>query len=186
MGFRRSRVISSRALRSRSLVTAYTRWYIPPLRGRALGYWSVSVEFVKLLIYIHAVQRIEHIARLECGVCTFTHLRFLLFRNHMFCCAFRPFSPFPRTSVGPTARYFHRVTTDFVAHDVRGNLVTRKVPVIVGDPGEAYVLIEPGIGSALRAASPFASASAARAEDRCKLTFFHDSRHFGYGKLSVR
>lgn len=102
----------------------------------------------------------------------------------MFRCAFRPFSPFPRTSVGPTARYFHRITTDFVAHDVRGNLVTRKVPIIVGDPGEAYVLIEPGIGSALRAASPFASASAARAEDRCKLTFFHDSRHFGYESSS--
>lgn len=98
----------------------------------------------------------------------------------MFRCAFRPVPPFPRTSVGPTARYFHRVTTDFVAHDVRGNLVTRKVSVIVGDPGETYVLIEPGVSSALRAASPFASASAARAEDRCKLTFFHDSQHFGH------
>ena len=104
----------------------------------------------------------------------------------MFCCAFRPFSPFPRTTIGPTARYFHRVTTDFIAHDVRGNLVTRKVPVVIGNPGETYVLVESGVGSALRAASPFPSVSAARAEDRCKLTFFHDSQYFGFGKLSVR
>ncbi|KAL2862695.1 uncharacterized protein BJX67DRAFT_375118 [Aspergillus lucknowensis] len=78
------------------------------------------------------------------------------------------------------ARYFHQVTTDFIAHDMRGNLVTRRVPVIVGDPGETYVLIEPGLGSALRAASPFTSASAACAEDRCKLTYFHDSQYFGF------
>lgn len=69
---------------------------------------------------------------------------------------------------------------------MRGTLVTRKVPIIVGDPGETYVLIEPGVGSALRAASPFTSASAASAEDRCKLTFFHDSQHFGFGKSLVR
>ncbi|KAJ5232069.1 hypothetical protein N7468_005025 [Penicillium chermesinum] len=102
----------------------------------------------------------------------------------MFRCAFRPFSPFPRTSIASTARYFHRVTTDFIAHDVRGTLVTRKVPIIVGDPGETYVLIEPGVGNALRAASPFTSASAASAEDRCKLTFFHDSQHFGFESSS--
>ena len=59
------------------------------------------------------------------------------------------------------------------------------MPVIVGDPGEAYVLIEQEVGSALRAASPFMSASAASAEYRCKLTFFHDSQHFGFGTLSV-
>lgn len=105
----------------------------------------------------------------------------------MFRCALWPFSPFPRTSAARTARYFHRVTTDFVAHDVRGNLVTKKVLVIVGNPGETYVLIEPGVGNAFRAAalhtaSPSVSASAACADDRCKLTFFHDSQHFGYGK----
>ena len=130
------------------------------------------------------MHRIELIPRLECEVnaCAFTPLKILLPRYHMFRCAFRPFSPFPRTSIAPTARYFHRVTTDFIAHDVKGNLVTRKVPVIIGDPGETYVLIEPGVGSALRAASPSTSASAASAEDRCKLTFFHDSQHFGFGK----
>ncbi|KAJ5678682.1 hypothetical protein N7462_006926 [Penicillium macrosclerotiorum] len=64
-----------------------------------------------------------------------------------------------------------------------GDLVTRKVPVIIGNPGETYVLIDPGVGSALCAASPFTSASAAISEDRCKLTYFHDSQHFGLGKI---
>jgi hypothetical protein len=59
------------------------------------------------------------------------------------------------------------------------------VPVIIGEPGETYVLIETEVGSAFRAASPFISASAASAKDRCKLTFFHDSQHFGFGMLSV-
>jgi hypothetical protein len=83
-----------------------------------------------------------------------------------------------------TARYFHRVTTNFITHDARGNLVTRKVPIIIGNLGETYVLIEQGVGSALRAASPFMS-SAASAKDRYKLTFFHDSQHFSFGALSV-
>jgi hypothetical protein len=101
----------------------------------------------------------------------------------MFRSAFRPFASFSSTRSGRAARYFHRITTDFVTHDVRGNLVTREVPVIIGNPGESYVLIEREVGFALRAASPFTSASAASAEDRCKMTFFHDSGHFGFGKL---
>ena len=61
--------------------------------------------------------------------------------------------------------------------------MTRKVPIVIGNPGETYVLIEQEVGSALRAASPFISTSVASAEDRCKLTFFHDSQHFGFGTL---
>ncbi|CAG8217649.1 unnamed protein product [Penicillium salamii] len=106
-------------------------------------------------------------------------------RSPMFRSSFPPFSSLRSTRSARTARYFHRVATDFVTHDAGGNLVTRKVPVIIGNPGETYVLIEQGVGSALRAASPFTLASAASAEDRCKLTFFHDSQHFGFGKLSL-
>jgi hypothetical protein len=108
-----------------------------------------------------------------------------LVRSNTFRCVVRPLSSFPCPRRARSARLLHHVTTDFITHDGRGNQVTRKVPVIVGDPGEAYVLIEQEVGSALRAASPFMSASAASAEYRCKLTFFHDSQHFGFGTLSV-
>ncbi|KAL2819486.1 hypothetical protein BJX63DRAFT_382176 [Aspergillus granulosus] len=83
-----------------------------------------------------------------------------------------------------TARYLHRVTANFINYDARGNLVPRKVPAVIGNPGESYVLIEPGVGHALHAASPRTPPSAARAEDRCQLTFFHDSQHFGFGPSS--
>ncbi|KAL4738984.1 hypothetical protein BDV11DRAFT_126692 [Aspergillus similis] len=102
----------------------------------------------------------------------------------MFRSASRPFSSSYSTGSACSARCFHRVTTDFINYDARGDLVVRKVPIIIGNPGEAYILIDPEVGSALRAASPFASASASRAEDRCKLMFFHDSRHFGFGSSS--
>ncbi|CAG8159406.1 unnamed protein product [Penicillium salamii] len=103
----------------------------------------------------------------------------------MFRSAFRPFSSLRCTRSARTARCLHRVTTEFIIHDTRGNLVTRKVPIFIGNPGETYILIEKEVGSALRAASPFISTSAASAEDRCKLTFFHDSQHFGFGTFSV-
>lgn len=121
------------------------------------------------------------ILRLKCNMfaCSFTDLSRQLVRPHMFRSASRSLLLCTRNV--PTARYFHRVTTDFISHDVRGNLISRKVPVIIGDPGETYVLIEPGVGNALRAASPFTSTYAASAEGRCKLTFFHDSQHFGFG-----
>lgn len=93
----------------------------------------------------------------------------------MFRSAFRPFSSLHCTRSARTARYFHHVTTDFITHDIGGNLVTKKVPIIISNPGETCVLIERGVGSALRAASPFVSTSAASAKDRCKLTFFYDS-----------
>ena len=104
----------------------------------------------------------------------------------MFRSASRPVCSLCRTKGirASTERYFHRVTTDFISHDMRGNLVARKVPIIIGNPGETYVLIDPAVGSALHAASPVASASATSIEDRCKLTFFHDSKHFGFGKVS--
>ncbi|KAJ5587576.1 uncharacterized protein N7459_003341 [Penicillium hispanicum] len=104
-------------------------------------------------------------------------------------CAAQHLSPLhnirsPRVRSFYIARYFHQVTTDFITRDTRGSPVTKKVPIIIGNPGEAYVLIDRGVGIALHAASPFSSASAASAEDRCKLTFFHDSQHFGFGPSS--
>lgn len=69
--------------------------------------------------------------------------------------------------------------------DVKGNPVssTTKVPIIIGNPDETYVLIDPQVGRALCAS--FDAASTSVPGDICKLTFFHDSQHFGSGKLST-
>ncbi|CAG8010276.1 unnamed protein product [Penicillium salamii] len=66
----------------------------------------------------------------------------------------------------------------------RGNPVTKKVPIIFGNPDESFVLIEQEFGRALGATSPVTLASEATVEDRCKLSFFHDSQHFGFESLS--
>lgn len=83
------------------------------------------------------------------------------------------------------ARLFHRVTTDFITHDAKGSLITERVPAIIGDPGEAYVLIPPFVGHAFRAAISSALALPADTEEQCKLTFFHDTHHFGFGEWSI-
>ncbi|KAL4937076.1 hypothetical protein BDV06DRAFT_232810 [Aspergillus oleicola] len=86
------------------------------------------------------------------------------------------------------SRYFHRITTDFVHQNETGELVSRKVGCVIGNPGESYLLIEPEVGSALRAAcltAPGSAASAPATKDQqnCQLTFFHESLHFGFESL---
>lgn len=54
---------------------------------------------------------------------------------------------------------------------MKGKLITSKVPVIIGNTGETYVLVDPRVGTALRAASPVMCASAASAEARRKRRF---------------
>lgn len=105
----------------------------------------------------------------------------------MFCAASRPF-PSLHGATRVSTRCFHRITTDFITHDATGKLVTRKVPAIIGNPGQSYVLIHPAVGVALRAGATgdssqvaTASASAARVGDTCALSFFHNSRYFGSG-----
>ncbi|CAG8235302.1 unnamed protein product [Penicillium salamii] len=67
----------------------------------------------------------------------------------------------------------------------RGNPFTKEVSIIFGSPDEGFVLIEQEVDRVLGATSPVTLASAATVEDRCKLTFFHDSEHFGFGCYSL-
>ncbi|KAJ5426710.1 hypothetical protein N7465_001780 [Penicillium sp. CMV-2018d] len=90
--------------------------------------------------------------------------RFLMFRN-----AARPLSRYLVTQ-GSRSRHFHEITTDFITQDTTGNFV----PVVIGKPGQAYVLIYPAVGENFRDAS-FTAAT----PDRCKLPFFHNTQHFG-------
>ncbi|GAQ46195.1 hypothetical protein AtubIFM54640_004456 [Aspergillus tubingensis] len=91
-----------------------------------------------------------------------------------------------RTRRSPSARYLHQVTADFQNYDSKGNLVTEKVPVIAGDPGETYLLVYPEVGSAFRAAAKKAHISAPVADviPTCKLMFFHESQHFGFAQFA--
>ncbi|KAL5040922.1 hypothetical protein BDW71DRAFT_192807 [Aspergillus fruticulosus] len=86
------------------------------------------------------------------------------------------FFSYPKT--GPcTPR--HRATMYFINYDVTGKLVTEGVLGYIGNPGESYVIVPTKVGDAFRAASHVASSAATAAQDKCKLTFFLDSNHFG-------
>ncbi|RDW74614.1 uncharacterized protein DSM5745_07276 [Aspergillus mulundensis] len=85
----------------------------------------------------------------------------------MFRTALRPFASSPchrtRSAAAYTARYFHQVTAEFINYDTSGKLVSKKVSAMMGDQGAAYIMADPVIGFAFRAASPFASPSASAA-----------------------
>lgn len=96
----------------------------------------------------------------------------------------------PRTlrggSFGAVRRHFHQVTGDFTNYDVKGVPTTAKVPIIVGEPGQTYVLVPTDIGRAFHTASlelnePTTGLSTGATDETCKATFFHDSQHFGVG-----
>jgi hypothetical protein len=98
----------------------------------------------------------------------------------------RPLAP-PFSSRRPAgARCLHQVRGNFIDDDAKGPLVSTKVPIVLGDPGQTFVLVMPDIGRALYAASlhhakSTTSGGSKPTEDRCKVTFFHDSQHFGFG-----
>lgn len=103
-----------------------------------------------------------------------------MFRN-----AFRPLTPWHGTRSARTTRSLHRITTDFITKDAKGSQVTEKVSAVICNPGKSFVMIEAGVGNALRATSPAAANSTGPAGDKCKLTFFHDSKHFASGELAA-
>ncbi|DAA73865.1 TPA_exp: Uncharacterized protein A8136_3851 [Trichophyton benhamiae CBS 112371] len=87
-------------------------------------------------------------------------------------------------------RHFHQVTGDFTDYDAKGVPTTAKVPIIVGEPGQTYVLVPTDIGRAFHTASlalnepTTGTTSSGATDETCKATFFHDSQHFGVGGSS--
>lgn len=55
---------------------------------------------------------------------------------------------------------------------------------MIGDPGEAYILIDSKVGYALRAGSTLTGIPTGlpKRPDRLALNYFHDTRHFALSK----
>ncbi|KAI0117925.1 hypothetical protein GGR51DRAFT_500553, partial [Nemania sp. FL0031] len=89
-------------------------------------------------------------------------------------CLAKPASP------NASSRPFHHVSGDFVTKEP-GNtrIVTRIIPMLIGNPEEAYVMVPAAIGQAMQAASinekPRGQYSTI---DRIPLIFHHRTRHF--------
>ncbi|WEW60541.1 hypothetical protein PRK78_006028 [Emydomyces testavorans] len=87
-----------------------------------------------------------------------------------------------RTITGnhPNRRCYHRAIAKFLTRNPNGELSTTEIPIKIGDPEEAYIMIPPAIGLAFQAGSLTDNfAVPTGIADRHKLTFFHDTRHFG-------
>lgn len=98
----------------------------------------------------------------------------------------RLFTTVHRIKPAARARACHSATADFVNYGAYGELVTDKVSIRIGDPGESYVMIPPEIGHALQAGSSLINGpTVPHGCARYALSFFHDTQHFAHGKSAA-
>ena len=98
----------------------------------------------------------------------------------------RFFAPVHHIGRVASARAFHTATADFINYGPDGALVTSKVSIRIGDPGEAYVMIPPKVGRTLQAGSLLTNGSTVtKGSARSALSYFHDTQHFTHGKLAT-
>ncbi|KAI1114865.1 hypothetical protein F5Y14DRAFT_156868 [Nemania sp. NC0429] len=99
--------------------------------------------------------------------------------------AIKRFSPL-RPSLGkpglltPLPRLFHQVRGEFISRQT-GNqkLVTQVVPIVLGEPDEAYVMVPPATGQAMQAVYINEKPRGHNLTmDRIPLVFHHKTRHF--------
>ncbi|KAF2702873.1 hypothetical protein K504DRAFT_444680 [Pleomassaria siparia CBS 279.74] len=85
-----------------------------------------------------------------------------------------------RPCYAAAARAFHDATAKFTNLGPDGIIVTKEVPIQVGNPGEAYVCIPTEVGYALQASSclPNSSSPLPKRLDKLALSYFHDTQHF--------
>ncbi|KAJ5113359.1 hypothetical protein N7456_001893 [Penicillium angulare] len=161
----------------------WVRLHLRPWFSIAHGYQHLALAPVNSVTGLHYAGVLrgiqDHSQVIACPLLTCVLVRSQIFRS-----GFLPSTSFIYTRNIYTGLPLFYITTEFITHDTKGNLVTRKVPTTIGTPEDAFIFIDAETGNALRAASSFTSASAASAEYRCNLTFFHDTRHFGFGPTS--
>ena len=98
----------------------------------------------------------------------------------------RIFIAIHRTKSALRARAFHVATAEFVNHGVNGELITRKVSIRIGDPGEFYVLVTPDVGRALqRKDSLSENFTPSKESAKSAMRFFHDTQHFAHDKFTL-
>ncbi|KPM41956.1 hypothetical protein AK830_g4605 [Neonectria ditissima] len=86
--------------------------------------------------------------------------------------------------LGPLLRHrrtFHDGKATFVTSNAKGSLQTRKLDIFIGDPHEAYVIVDTVVGFAMRSAiAKQTGLSLAEDADKVPLAFYHDGRHFAH------
>ncbi|PNY23786.1 uncharacterized protein TCAP_06274 [Tolypocladium capitatum] len=83
-----------------------------------------------------------------------------------------------------TQRAFHSAKADFITIGTNGTLLTRQPDIFIGDPHEAYIIIDINVGLTFRSAiAKQAGLSLTADPNKVPLAFHHDSRHFAHQSI---
>lgn len=88
-----------------------------------------------------------------------------------------------RIGLNPWFRSYHSAMAKFTTIDPNGLPISYETGIMVGEPQESYVYIEPEVGNAIKSAVMRQLGSVVTGHsDTLPLQFNHDSRHFNYSK----
>ena len=79
-------------------------------------------------------------------------------------------------------RAFHKARAEFITVDKAGSLSTRGLDIMVGEPHEAFAMVDTDVGFYMKSVVAAWTGFPKTADpDKMPLIFHHDSRHFAYG-----
>lgn len=82
-------------------------------------------------------------------------------------------------------RLFHDGKADFITIESNGSLPTRQLHILIGDPRDAYIILDKDVGFAMRSSIVKQTGLCLVSDpEKVTLAFFHDSRHFAHNACS--
>lgn len=83
----------------------------------------------------------------------------------------------------PSSHSYHNATAKFTNIDPKGTPISSETGIMVGEPNESYIYIEPEVGNAIRSSiiGQLGSGVVGHSET-LSLQFHHDSCHFAHSK----
>ncbi|CCT76093.1 uncharacterized protein FFUJ_11606 [Fusarium fujikuroi IMI 58289] len=100
-------------------------------------------------------------------------------------CCFPPLRPRGKATLQSWSRSYHSAVARFTTIDRRGMPISCDTGIMIGEPDENFVYVEPEVGNAIRSAIIHQLGSGAfNHSEALPLQFNHDSKHFSYMSIS--
>lgn len=88
-----------------------------------------------------------------------------------------------KATIQSWSRPYHSATARFTTIDPRGKPLSCDTGIMIGEPDENFVYVEPEVGNAIRSAIVHQlGSSALNHSETLPLQFNHDTKHFAYSK----
>ncbi|KAG6037112.1 hypothetical protein E4U41_005324 [Claviceps citrina] len=89
--------------------------------------------------------------------------------------------------MGPSRRALHGAAAEFITLDAKGSLDKRKLDIFIGEPHQAFILLDReagfALGSAIRQQTGAIRAGPASHPEKMPLAFHHDTLHFAHAAV---